>query len=235
VGVFDEFVRVLVRTKLSIQPVHTNFQTVGNLEKRLQSLNTVALQYFTDLMKKCGLKLNYQERDVLFECFDLERQRSLDLSQFSKEVNCILSPRRNAIVKTLKSFSASNVSFSTIAIADLIKRAESLNPSRMGLHGNKLEETLNMIAGIRERLQDSLRRLGGDINDQAGNESYSKTATSHTKARSESLRAEISSSESSVAPDTFQMNPLESLEVQARMVKKRLKPFFVCMPSSTPL
>ena len=222
-GVFEEFVRILAWTKLSSQPNHTSIQKAENLEKRLQNLHSVSLQDFTNLMRKCGLKLNDRERDILFQCFDLDDQRSLDLAHFSNEVNCILSPRRRAIVRTLKSFPASSPG--SIAIADLIRRAESLYPLRAGQAGNKLEDTLNMISEVRKRLQDSLKR--GDQRQHAGHNNYrsdSNVAAPSSRVRSGSQ--ELSSPESLSASDTYQGNPLEGAEVQIRSVKRRLVYFY---------
>ena len=209
---FDEFVRILAWTKLSSHASHVNIHKIEKLQSRLRSLQSEALQDFSNLMHKCGLKLNDRERDILYECFDLEDQRCLQYAQFSQEVDCILSPRKRAIVRTLKSFP--NSILGSVSVADLVRRAEVVAPARPGHPGNKIEETLNLIGEVRKRLQESLK--GTEQRVQVGRES--NPSVSHIRSGSQ----EISSPESLSASDTYQGNQQDASGVGTRPANRRL-------------
>jgi Ca2+-binding EF-hand superfamily protein len=217
-GVFEEFVRILAWTKLSSHPTHATILKAENLGKRLQNLKHDAQIEFANLMRKCGLKFNDQERDILFNSFDLDNQRSLDFAKFSKEVRCILSPRKKAIVRTLKSFESSNIG--AISISDLIRRAELQNPSRGA--GSKLEETLNLIREVQKRLDDTTGSKGGEPKERHLVSPH--VAGSHgtrSRARVGSQEVSISSPESLSASDTYQERPADINDVPQRREGRR--------------
>jgi hypothetical protein len=219
-GVFEEFVRILAWTKLSTHPTHATILKAENLGKRLQNLKHDAKTEFANLMRKCGLKFNDQERDVLFNSFDLDNHRSLDFAKFSRDVHCILSPRKKAIVRTLKSFESSNIG--AISISDLVKRAELQNPSRGAV--SKLEETLNLICEVQKRLDDTTGPKGGEPQDRhllSPHVAGLHRDSTRSRVRVGSQEVSISSPESLSASDTYQEKPADINDVPPQRAGRR--------------
>ena len=219
-GVFEEFVRILAWTKLSSHPSHATILKAENLGKRLQNLRHDAQTEFAKLLRKCGLKFNDQERDILFTSFDLDNNRSLDFSKFTGEVRCILSPRKKAIVRTLKSFESSNVG--AISISDLMKRAELQNPSKGA--GSKLEETLNLICEVQKLLDDTTGSRGGEPQERhilSPHVAGSHSTRSRARVPVGSQEVSISSPESLSASDTYQEKPADINDVPPHRAGRR--------------